>query len=223
MEEVKWEPPTQKGGLVFFTDARASEKDACIGGYLRVSEDLMQCPWFSIDVDEELAPWMRSKGGSPKRVIAALELLATLVAVKLWGGRFPGGLKGKMKAFTDNRGNSFALAKGMSTKFPLTVLLMELAEELRCLNMRLDLEWLRREENEQADALSNGDWSLFNPELRESFDERGVKWRILGEVQKRGEDLYKEVQALKEEKRLANAAKSSRAARKGKTKVLPKW
>ena len=222
MEEVRWEPPRAKGEAVFYTDARASEEDACIGGYLKISEDLTQCPWFSIEVTEELAPWMRSKGGNPKRVIAALELLATLVAVKLWGSKFPGGLKGKMKAFTDNRGNAFALAKGMSTKFPLTILLMELAEELRCLNMRLDLEWLRREENVQADALSNGDWSLFDTRLREGFEEKKIVWRVLGEVQQRGEELYKEVQALKEERRLANAAKGSRAAKKGKTKVLPK-
>ena len=85
------------------------------------------------------------------------------------------------------------------------------------------MEWLRREENVQADALSNGDWSLFDTRLREGFEEKKIVWRVLGEVQQRGEELYKEVQALKEERRLANAAKGSRAAKKGKTKVLPKW
>ena len=80
----------------------------------------------SIDVTEELAPWYKMKG-SPKRVIAALELLATLIAVKLWGGRIGGRSKAKVKAFTDNKGNSFML----STKFPLTIMLMELSEELR--------------------------------------------------------------------------------------------
>ena len=42
MEEVRWEPPRAKGEAVFYTDARASEEDACIGGYLKISEDLTQ-------------------------------------------------------------------------------------------------------------------------------------------------------------------------------------
>ena len=56
-----------------------------------------------------------------------LELLATLIAVKMWGQGREKNLNVKVEAFTDNKGNSFALKKAMSTEFPLTLLVMELA------------------------------------------------------------------------------------------------
>eukprot|EP00435_Cladocopium_sp_Y103_P048779 s1206_g14.t1 len=175
MEVVKPESDDDPGGVTFFTDARASDEDARIGG------------------------------GSPKRVIAALELLATLVAVKLWGRGASGNIKGKMRAYTDNKGNSFALCKGMSTKFPLTILLIELAEELRQQDRRMDLEWVKRDENVEADDLSNGRWEDFDLANRVDFRGDCKDWIILDKVQARGEELYKEIQALKEQRRKSNA------------------
>ena len=67
--------------LVFYTDARASETDAEIGGYLAVDQDLKKCPWFNYKVDTSLAPWLFCRAGNPKRVIAALELLGTIIAL----------------------------------------------------------------------------------------------------------------------------------------------
>eukprot|EP00435_Cladocopium_sp_Y103_P055789 s679_g18.t1 len=190
----------EKGGgrsLVVYTDARASDEDACLGGYLHLSDNLKECPWFSIQVTPDLAPWMFSKGGSPKRVIAALELLATLLAVKFWAEGPKDGMLVKMRAFTDNRGNSFALAKGMSTKFPLTILLMELAEELRSKDAKMDLEWVGRDDNTKADDLSNGRIEEFSPELRVEVDARDIGWKVLERLQKRSEELYDGVKALK--------------------------
>ena len=51
-------------------------------GFLEAVEGC-QGPWFSVEVTESWDPWAFVKGDT-KRVIAALELLATLVAVKLW-------------------------------------------------------------------------------------------------------------------------------------------
>eukprot|EP00435_Cladocopium_sp_Y103_P016869 s1943_g4.t1 len=205
MEVVSPEVDQEEATVSFFTDARASDEDACIGGFLDVSSNRKECPWFSIPVDEKLAPWLRAKGGSPKRVIAALELLATLVAVKVWGRGARGNLKGRMKAYTDNRGNSFALCKGMSTKFPLTILLIELAEELRMQDRRMDLEWVRREENTEADDLSNGNCEEFDAAMRVDFKGNCEDWLILDKVQMRGEELYKDIQALKEQRKRKNA------------------
>lgn len=53
--------------------------------------------------------------------------MATLIAVKMWGQGREKNLKVKVEVFTDNKGNSFASKKAMSTKFPLTLLVMELA------------------------------------------------------------------------------------------------
>eukprot|EP00435_Cladocopium_sp_Y103_P014947 s1451_g3.t1 len=197
MEEVKLPPSIEGSPLVVFTDARASEHDACIGGYLALHEDLKLCPWFSVEVNEDLAPWVRSRGGNPKRTIAALELLATLVATKLWAKRSNGKLVTRMRAFTDNRGNSFALNKGMSTKYPLTLLLLELAEELRDKDIGMDLEWIRRDDNTVADDLSNGRCDAFDPQLREEVTAKTLRWLVLEDLQKRSEELYEELKSLK--------------------------
>ena len=99
-EQKGEEAPLAAGAVTCYTDARASEEDACIGGYLAISPDLKKCPWFSFQVDETMAPWLRKRGNNPKRMIPALELLATLVAVKLWGTRVGGGMTACLKAFT---------------------------------------------------------------------------------------------------------------------------
>jgi hypothetical protein len=69
-----------------------------------------------------------------------------MVAVKLWMSCNPKGLSAKcwIRGKTDNFGNSYAVAKWMSTKFPLTVLVMELSESLRLGNCCLLLDWLSK-------------------------------------------------------------------------------
>ena len=223
MEVVRLRTEQMAQQLLIYTDARASDHDACIGGYLALSGDLGDCPWFSIEVDARLAPWWKVKGGSPKRVIAALELLATLVAVKLWGGKALGGLKLRMKAFTDNRGNSFAIAKGMSTKYPITILLMELSEELREKDLDMDLEWVRREENVIADDLSNGRCEAFREENRVHFVVEEGTWKVLSRLQKRSEELYEGLKSLKSQGKAVTKVGSRAPARKVRRKVLTKW
>ena len=132
--------------LLFFTDARATEDGAWIGGYQQDKHGKILA-WFSEEITADWASWLKLRK-DPKRLIASLELLATLVAVKLWMPHFPKGSKAKcwIRGKTDNLGNSYAIAKWMSTKFPLTVLVMELSESLRIGICCLLLDWLRRDE-----------------------------------------------------------------------------
>ena len=60
--------------LVFYTDARAEDGRAWIGGFLDIFAGC-QGPWFSLEVEKGWAPWAFVKGDT-KKVIAALELLA---------------------------------------------------------------------------------------------------------------------------------------------------
>ena len=48
--------------------------------------------------------------------------------------------RGRITAKTDNQGNGFALRKFMTSKYLGTVLLMEMAEELRSHDLGLDLQ-----------------------------------------------------------------------------------
>eukprot|EP00435_Cladocopium_sp_Y103_P062977 s708_g24.t1 len=111
----------------------------------------------------------------------------------------------------------------MSTKFPLTLLLMELSEEMRAVDFKLDLEWVKRDENEDADALSNGDCSKFDEALRVGERADEIRWRILEKVQTRGEEMYREVQALKDRHKEAKLAGGLQKRPRGTKKALPKW
>ena len=71
-----------------------------------------------------------------------------------------------MTASVDNQSNGFTLDKFGTTKYPLGLVLMELAEQLEAANLLLGVCWRPREENEPADALTNGDFAGFRPERR---------------------------------------------------------
>ena len=142
-------PTDQYRDLVtFFTGAKATEDGAWVGGFLQGDGGEIK-EWFSEKVEKDWAPWLFARK-DPKRVIASLELLATLIAVRLWAKESQGGSKGVcwIKAGTDNLGNIYAVNKWMSTKFPLTLLVMELSETLRARNCLINLEWVPREQNQ---------------------------------------------------------------------------
>eukprot|EP00435_Cladocopium_sp_Y103_P070380 s20_g35.t1 len=133
--------------LVFFTDAKATEHGAWIGGFKCDSSGKVLA-WFSEEIDADWADWLRYRQ-DPKRVIASLELLASLIALKLWMPEGSRDLSAKcwIREMMDNLSNTFAVAKFMSTKFPLIVLVMELSENLRISRCFLRLAWVPRESN----------------------------------------------------------------------------
>ena len=83
-------------------------------------------------------------------MIAALELLATLVGVRLWvpEGQAKQTCQVAIKGYTDNQSNESLLKKFMTSKFPSTLILMELAEELTAKRCELKLQWLRRDDKD---------------------------------------------------------------------------
>ena len=72
----------------------------------------------------------------------------------------------------------------MSTKFPLTLLVLELSETLRLRNCELGLEGIPREHNQLADDLTNEDFSKFleSGEFNGSEETpNGRAWRANGQ------------------------------------------
>ena len=92
--------------MLFFTDARATEDGAWIGGYKQDQSGKILA-WFSEEITADWAGWLKLRK-DPKRLIASLELLATLAAVKLWMPCNPKGSSAKcwIRGKTDNLGNS---------------------------------------------------------------------------------------------------------------------
>ena len=66
-------------------DAKADGTEVAIGGWIPAGDsagniDKASSPWFSMRLCPESAPWAFSKG-RPRKVISALELLATTVGI----------------------------------------------------------------------------------------------------------------------------------------------
>ena len=186
-------------GEAFRGDAKAEGSTVRVGGW----ECLGDCPpgrarWFSVSLDKGNAPWAFARG-EPFRAIAALELYTTLLCVAVFGDRWPTGAFGSLKlsGTTDNQGNTSAVSRLMSTKFPLVVILMELAAQLRWRRMELGLHWAPREQNEEADALTNDLFESFDPRRRARVELASVPWIVLDEMSAASEELFLEIQGRK--------------------------
>ena len=182
-------------GEAFRADAKAEGGLVRIGGW----ECLRGCQpkearWFSVELSRATAPWAFSRG-EPYRSIAALELFATLMCVVLFSPKWPASTRGAMRlsGTTDNQGNSWALSRLMSTKFPLVLVLGELAYQLRERDIALHLHWAPREQNEEADALTNEDFSAFSLDRRMEVVWADIQFLILPDLMRVSEEIYQSV------------------------------
>ena len=118
---------------------------------------------------------------NPNKVIASLELLATLIAVKLWVPDSKDRQVSKLaiRGCADNQSNEAIVKKAMTTKFPSTLVLLELAEELACKSCELGLTWIRRDANQLADDLTNENFKEFSPDFRIPLKGEDIQWRVL--------------------------------------------
>ena len=145
-------------------DAQGSSERTGIGGWFphRGQDGKSEergSRWFSLELNEEDWPWIYALGRKPALIISTLESLAVLVALKLLYGETPRERHTRVQivpTITDNRGNGALLNKLMSTKFPASAVLMELASYMRRMSLRTVVEWAPREGNKEVDKLANG-------------------------------------------------------------------
>ena len=154
-------------GELFRTDAKGERGRLVIGGWkCQGGAPPGASPWFSLAITEADAPWA-FRDGEASRTIAAGELLATLVAVRLFAPADGSGRASyTLSGTTDNLGNCYVIKRLMTTKRPLGPLVMQLASDLYERQLWLSLRWTPRERNAEADALTNEDFARFDPGLR---------------------------------------------------------
>ena len=136
-------------------DAQASDTRTGIGGWFPVRDpEGKLSPWlsalFSMEITREDFPWIFEKGDRPSRIISTLEAFAMLVALKLKFGQDPESNDTRVlivPTITDNRGNGAVFNKLMTTRFPSSAVLMEMAILLKARGMRAVVEWAPRECN----------------------------------------------------------------------------
>ena len=154
-----------------------------------------------LELNEEDWPWVYSRGRKPVLVISTLKSLAVLVALKLLYGEIPRERHMRVQTvptITDNRGNGALLNNMMSTKFPASAVLMELASYMRRMSLRTVVEWAPREGNKEADWLANGNAEDFDPSLRIDVSASTLSWDILPEALEAGRAAERQSQAGRE-------------------------
>ena len=103
----------------------------------------------------------------------------------------------KLSGHTDNATNAQAVVKLMTTSFPLCAVLCELSVQCRRRNVSLELGWIPRDQNCEADQLSNGDSGGFDPLKRVSVDPSGLQFVVLPELMKHGMTLFEDIAKAK--------------------------
>eukprot|EP00438_Fugacium_kawagutii_P014330 Skav232174 [mRNA] locus=scaffold4749:104086:104403:- [translate_table: standard] len=88
----------------------------------------------------------------------------------------------------------------MTTAFPLSVILMELALQLQKIQVDLELQWIPRDQNVEADSLTNLDYSLFEPSKRIKVNLEGLDFIALNELITAAAELDSEVTLKKSSK-----------------------
>ena len=109
-----------------------------------------------------------------------------------------------MKKHCRNASNAFSMRKLRmsvtsnssrlrSSKFLLVVILTELAAQMRERRLELDLQWIPRNQNEEADAITNGKTNLFDPARRVAVEVSGLRFLVLDQMIEVADHLYGQV------------------------------
>ena len=109
----------------------------------------------------------------------------------------------------------------MSTKYPLTVLIMELSETLRTRDCELCLEWIPREKNQLADDLTNEKFDHFPMELRVKFVGGDTKWLVLDSLLKKAQEFHEELAKERKRKISVSTPKSVQKGANKKRRIEP--
>eukprot|EP00435_Cladocopium_sp_Y103_P049214 s1608_g14.t1 len=122
--------------------------------------------WFALKILPQDAPYLFKASGDSQWASTAAELLASLAALWAFGWLTPGrqrkALEVSLTGGTDNRANEALTTKRSTTKWPLLAVNMQLSSSLSKCRLSLNLKWRPREENTEADSLTNEDFSHFN-------------------------------------------------------------
>jgi hypothetical protein len=192
-------------GELFRVDAKAEGDDvAWIAGWsTSPTADPKRARWFACRVEAATYPWVFEKG-QPFKVIAALELLAALYGVMLLvpeSDHQDGLARVRFTAGTDNQSNEHLVRKMLTTKLPLGLVCMELAAQLSHRHLDLSLVWRRRDDNTEADDLTNQKFEAFDPDLRVSTDGVPGKFLCMSELEEATRSWRLELIARREAKR----------------------
>lgn len=227
--KISMRPAVLPQGELFRTDAKAEGNLVVVGGWKVIANEpcVQKAWWFSETLTPELAPWAFEKG-QPSRSIAALELFAALIAVMLFVHKARGesAIEARMvlTGSTDNQACHYLSKRWLSTKFPVNLVLMELATQLDVRGAALTLDWIPREANREADALTNLDFHSFDPGRRLHFNWADPGWAVLPRLVEAATDLFRQANERRALQRSARLAPNRGGGkREAKLRVRDPW
>eukprot|EP00435_Cladocopium_sp_Y103_P055965 s367_g18.t1 len=155
-------------GECFRTDAKCADGFIVLGGW-----ELSSRKWFSLRLLPEDAPYFFKPDKSSQWASTSAELMASYVALHCFGwleqGKERRSVELPLTAGTDNQANESLSSKRATTKWPLMGVNMQLSSALAKARLSLGLKWRPREENTEADQLTNEDFSSFDLKDRVEF------------------------------------------------------
>ena len=127
-----------------------------------------------------------------------------------------------ISGLTDNQGNPYVIDKMMTTTFPLSVILMELSVQLEAAGLCLDLRWVPREQNVEADALTNEEFGDFSEQNRIEVTMEDLDFKVIPVLMKEAAKLDKEIMVTKEDRK-RNKLEKMEVAKKAKITDKLRW
>ena len=198
--------------------------EVAIGGWETYeSTDPKAARWFHVVLNRRNAASLFVKG-EPFRTIASAELLGVTVAILVFGpgGKWRDGAgRVGITGFTDNLSNAYLLDRFLTARFPLSLVLMELAKQLEDFRLDLDLCWVPREQNEEADDLSKGRYDRFTPANRIEVEMENIPFKILRKMLDSAMQFDEEIKVKKTSKETATMASKIPAGQK--LRVTQPW
>ena len=116
----------------------------------------------------------------------------------------------------------FLTDKLLTTKYPLGMVLMELAAQLGRRAATLRADWIPRLQNEEADALTNWDFRHFDEQRRVHVDLEHLDLLVKGELFESGDRCLADLEVLGSKSKAAAAAAKGEPRRK-KSKAERDW
>mgnify|MGYP000382374936 FL=1 len=84
----------------------------------------------------------------------------------------------------------------MTTKWPLVAFLAELSTQVEQRDMKLEMSWVPREQNAEADAITNGDVGWLCPANRIATVMEDLPFLVLKELLEKGAGFYGKLETV---------------------------
>ena len=110
------------------------------------------------------------------------------------------------------------LRKFATSRYPLSIVAMELACQLQRANAELELSWVPRNQNEEADALTNQRFEEFSEDKRIEVDFEKLEFVLLGDLMQKAGELDSELKLHRTSKEAKQASREEEKAREGQVK-----